>query len=327
MFYESGFMKVSIIIPVYNVEKEIVRCLSSVVCQDYPNLELVLVNDYTPDASFRVAVDYLRKSSALNKALLIEHEVNRGLSAARNSGVARATGDYICFLDSDDALACNSVISQLVDQLIENKYPEMIIGGYERISHISEIYSYKTLYYRFPEDAYNDYVCKKLNDYACGKLVSRKYLQDKGIQFLDNIYHEDTLWSFYVFRQIETLLRSDVIIFKYYERDGSITSSYSKKRISDFITVIEMIYEEYLRSSNVYPKDTAYLLEDRRREILHRLCFFSEDIPFIKQELSRLRRIKITPFTKKFSHFKQNILFRFPLKLIVYYFVKYKWKN
>ena len=109
-------MKVSIIIPIYKVEQFIEDCLRSVYNQSYKNLEIILVDDCTPDDSMLIARNFVSKKE-LPKGMEIKflsHKKNRGLSAARNTGIDAATGDYIYFLDSDDELSpdCISLLAE-----------------------------------------------------------------------------------------------------------------------------------------------------------------------------------------------------------------------
>lgn len=103
-------MKVSIIIPVYNVSKYIKRCLKSVLGQTWKDLEIILVDDCTPDDSMDIVRGILETSSRSDIVTILKHEKNRGLSAARNTGIRQATGNYLYFLDSDDYLDRKSVV-------------------------------------------------------------------------------------------------------------------------------------------------------------------------------------------------------------------------
>lgn len=89
---------ISIIVPVYNVEKYLDRCVQSILIQSFKRFELILVNDGSTDNSFEICQKYRKKDS---RVILISQE-NKGLSAARNTGLNNAHGDYICFIDSDD---------------------------------------------------------------------------------------------------------------------------------------------------------------------------------------------------------------------------------
>ena len=122
-------MKVSIIIPVYNVAKYIERCLLSVLDQTWQDLEVILVNDCTPDNSMEIARRVVASHPRGTVVRCLEHEENRGLSAARNTGISASVGDYLYFLDSDDYISANA-IELLADAAVQ-KRPDFVIGNYE----------------------------------------------------------------------------------------------------------------------------------------------------------------------------------------------------
>ena len=97
-------MKVSLIIPIYNVSRYLVRCLDSVISQTFRNIECILVDDCGADNSVNIAEDYIKGYQGPVVFKLIHHKYNRGLSAARNTGIDAACGDYLYFMDSDDAI-------------------------------------------------------------------------------------------------------------------------------------------------------------------------------------------------------------------------------
>ena len=100
--------KVSIIVPVYNVSQYIVKCLDSIYGQTYNNIELILVDDCGSDDSMTIVHDYLASHVSID-AHIISHKKNRGLSAARNSGMEKASGEYVYFLDSDDYITLDCI--------------------------------------------------------------------------------------------------------------------------------------------------------------------------------------------------------------------------
>ena len=104
--------KVSVIIPVYNVEKYLRECLDSVVTQDLDDIEIICINDGSTDGSSRILAEY---ATQYEKLAILDKE-NSGLSAARNSGLSVAKGKYILFLDSDDLLSDSSAVSRLYDK-------------------------------------------------------------------------------------------------------------------------------------------------------------------------------------------------------------------
>ena len=119
-------MKVSIIIPLYNVSLYIERCLNSILKQSYQNIECIIVDDASPDDSIKKVHDWLRRNDNILYTNIITHSFNKGLSAARNTGIKHSTGDYIYFLDSDDELTENS-IEMLVSYLESGDY-DIVIG-------------------------------------------------------------------------------------------------------------------------------------------------------------------------------------------------------
>ena len=98
-------MLVTVIIPVYNVEKYINRCLDSVIRQTYKNLEIIIVNDGSTDNSGKMCDEYAK----LDNRIIVIHKDNGGLSQARNIGIEKSTGEYICFIDSDDYVELNMI--------------------------------------------------------------------------------------------------------------------------------------------------------------------------------------------------------------------------
>ena len=122
--------KISLIIPFYNVEQYFEACLNSVVNQDYSNLEILLIDDASPDGSRQVAERFAGKDSRIK---LITHDDNRGLGPARNTGVMHATGSYLLFLDSDDFFSSRHAVSTLVGEA-ESSGCKIVIGSCERLS-------------------------------------------------------------------------------------------------------------------------------------------------------------------------------------------------
>ncbi|HIW07559.1 MAG TPA: glycosyltransferase family 2 protein [Candidatus Ignatzschineria merdigallinarum] len=321
-------MKVSIIVPIYKVENEIERCLQSVLDQTYDKIELILVNDATPDKSFEIAKEYLANRSAFNKEIIfVEHEVNQGLSVARNSGIEASSGDYLFFLDSDDALENLSVVADMVSILLENQFPEVVMGNFNRYDGDTfiETLDLTERLYSNNADIYTAFVAGNLWMTAWGKLVSKKTIVDHQLLFKEGIYHEDELWSFLLFRTIESLYVTPKPVYSYYERVGSIMSNCREKNVRDFLTVTLDMYKAYQENPAYMPKQTFISLEYARRAVLQK-SFYVNDPELIQFALTELKKIKIPLFgTGKTSFFKQNLLLRFPTIFIVNYLrVKYR---
>ena len=107
---------VSIVVPVYNVEKYLKRCVDSIINQSYNNIEILLVDDGSTDSSGKICDDYLKKDSRIK----VIHKQNGGLSDARNFGIDKSTGDYLSFIDSDDWIE-KDMIMNLFNSIINEK--------------------------------------------------------------------------------------------------------------------------------------------------------------------------------------------------------------
>ena len=121
-------MKVSIIVPVYNVEEYLRKCLDSLVNQTYQNIEIIIVNDGTKDNSQSIIDEYKKKFSKLINSYMKE---NGGLASARNYGIDKATGEYIMFVDSDDYIDTN-MVEKLV-RTASKKYSDIVVSNFYRV--------------------------------------------------------------------------------------------------------------------------------------------------------------------------------------------------
>ena len=189
-------MKVSIIVPVYNVAKYIERCLLSVLNQTWQDLEVILVNDCTLDDSMEIARRVVASHPRGTVVRCLEHEENRGLSAARNTGISASVGDYLYFLDSDDYISANA-IELLADAAVQ-KRPDFVIGNYEVTGarRWAPPLSLGTGFYEGNALVLSTYVQGKWYVMAWNKLVSRPLVLQHKLYFQEGIVHEDDLWSF-----------------------------------------------------------------------------------------------------------------------------------
>lgn len=120
-------IKISVIIPVYGVEKYIRQCLESVIKQTYKNLEIIVVNDGTKDNSMKIVEEYL-----VDERIKVINKENGGISSARNRGIEEATGEYVSFVDSDDWLEID--LYERIVQILEGNKVDIIVFNYNRYS-------------------------------------------------------------------------------------------------------------------------------------------------------------------------------------------------
>lgn len=240
--------KISIIIPVYNVEKFIRYCLESVINQTYKNLEIIIVDDGTKDNSGAIAEEYAKK----DKRIKVFHKQNGGLSSARNYGLNNSTGKYITFLDSDDYIykdymkyLYNLLKNNDADvseceyfriheddiaeckKIIENENVKLT----EKIEIYDGITSLKLLY----GPNYKDYMRKVV---VWNKMYKREIFDD--IRFPEGKLHEDEYTTFKVLDKVNKIVSSNIIMHGYIQTKNSIMrSDIKQQRIQDNLGAYE----------------------------------------------------------------------------------------
>lgn len=248
---------VTIIIPIFKVEKFVVRCLQSVVNQLYSNIECILVNDASPDASIEMAQQFISKYPDFDFKI-INQPFNQGLSMARNAGMDAASGKYIYFLDSDDEIT-DYAIQNLV-QLAEETGAEMVLG---QSVCINEEEGWTRNY--FPIDAEKDilesnqeivwnFAKGKYPVMACDKLIKRDFLMKNKLYFVKDLFSQDVLWSFQSMLKLQKIafLREDTYL--YYFHSASIIHNRGEKHFANWITIAQYMDKAYRDEKNPYNK-------------------------------------------------------------------------
>ena len=216
-------MKVSIVVPVYNVEPYIEDCLKSIAAQTYKGkLECIIVDDRTQDNSCAVIEHFIKEYKGTIEFKLLHHNVNRGLSAARNTGIDAATGEYIYFLDSDDEIT-PECIELLAEPLKKKKY-DFVIGDYETIGSDK----------KFPplildegeintnKEVRNHYFCGRWYMMAWNKLCNLDYIHKEKLYFKEGLLNEDNLWSFQLACTAQSMFVTKKETYRYKVRETSI---------------------------------------------------------------------------------------------------------
>ena len=323
-------MKISIIVPIYKVEGQISRCLDSVIKQSHSNIELIIVNDCSPDRSYQIALDFLKESNFLSQTITLEHSSNRGLSEARNSGLSVATGDYLFFLDSDDNLATENTIAHLVKRVEQYNYPDLIIGSYQYVSdnEVLGVHLLKDIYYKDQLSLYSAYASKKgIYWSAWGKLIKRELIEQNKLSFYPRLYSEDILWSFNLFRVAKNAYLSSEIVYDYYHRPGSIMSSLTEKHLDDLGIILQEMYQSFFDNKEFYPNETVSLIERYRRLYLQYLFLLeNKDTQYRKAKVSFLKKMRAPIVLNNSKYLRQGLLLQMPTSYIVKY-LEFKWRH
>lgn len=198
---------ISIIIPVYNVEQYIHRCLESIIEQSIENvrIECILVDDCSPDKSMDIVQKIADDYHGEIQFKMLRHKENRGVSAARNTGLKHASGDYILFVDSDDYLLPNS-ISLFVEQLNSHPGIDIIVGGVVQNGKSFFTNIEEPLLIIDPNIFMRQLLCGRIYQQSWNKLVRRSILIDNNITFLERVIYEDIPWSYEVFCHCTSVL-------------------------------------------------------------------------------------------------------------------------
>ncbi|MFE2100787.1 glycosyltransferase family 2 protein, partial [Streptomyces sp. NPDC059468] len=225
----------SVIVPAYKVQAYLSECLDSVLSQSYPDLELIAVDDCSPDACGALIDEYAARDARVKAVHLAE---NQGLGRARNAGLARATGDYLVFLDSDDTLTPDSLRS-IADRIKETGEPDVLVFDYARTYwngtvERNKVAAQLTQQGPAPFRLEDRPGLLRVLMVAWNKAYRREFVAEQGFRFPAG-YYEDTPWTFPVLMAAESIATLDRVCVHYRQRrQGNILSTTSRKHFDIF---------------------------------------------------------------------------------------------
>lgn len=230
-------MKVSVIIPVYNVKPYLERCVQSVLRQTYKDLEIILVDDGSKDNSGELC-DQL---ALLDQRILVIHQENQGLSGARNTGINKATGEYIIFLDSDDEWILDDGLEELIQagddkDLILFRTTDIWTNGHQEKRKAYDV----GVIDRLPDaQAVFSHLVKtqQIHIAAWSVMVRRIILAEHKVYFPLRLISEDLFWSLHLWQYVKTVRVVNLYFYGYYHREGSITTSPSIRVYESYDTI------------------------------------------------------------------------------------------
>ncbi|MDK0859981.1 glycosyltransferase [Clostridium perfringens] len=310
-------MDISIIIPVYNVEKYLENCIDSVLLQDFVGkYEIICINDGSKDNSLKILQSYKNKVTNM----VIIDQKNKGLSAARNVGINNSKGEYIMFLDSDDYLKNKNVLSLMYNE-VKNNNLDFVLMDFE--------YDYEDKGRNFRKKrniAIKNKVMdgkeffniglktKSIMSVVWNKLYSRKFILENNLFFVEGILYEDeeyTPRAYYLANRVKYL---DKVGIMYRQREGSIMSSNQNK---DKIIKDQIIIADSLRKFNKQYKSMTLLNLE-----LFKYVDIIRVIDSIDNKNKKYRYKLIIKERKIFSQFLKSNKFKYKIFGIIY-FMKY----
>lgn len=305
-------MTISVIIPIYNVEDYVFECVESVLNQTMKDLEIILVNDGSTDNSIR----RIRNVIEENDNILLINQKNKGLSAARNTGLKHAQGEYIIFIDSDDYIQPTFLEHLYIEAKQSNV--DVVIGGYTRIYQNKG----KKINYRKKEllnlgiISGKKYLYRQLqhNDYQMqiwSNLYNRQFLLENNLFFIENLLHEDEEFTPRSLLKADTIVITECYEYMYRMRDNSImTKSPNLHHIESCSKILNLFIENY-------SKQTDYEAKESMKYLIFRIISAYEDkvlksnIEDKKKYLLKLKNKEIVSIIKDMEHLTSQQKFKY----------------
>lgn len=254
---------ISVIVPIYNVEKYLTKCIESIINQTYENLEIILVDDGSPDNCPIICDEYAKRDSRVK----VIHKKNGGLSDARNAGLDIATGEYIMFIDSDDFVEID-MMESMMNNMIDNNV-DLVVCNIKYIYDNSEKVKYnqkdKVLdKYEAMQEYIKDGIVQAV---AWNKLYKRNLIN--GMRYKVGKINEDEFFTYKIVDRINKIYYNSKPFYNYVQRNTSIMGLYSIKRLD----AVEASYERLNFIKERYPE----LYVEEKKNFIN-LCIFNYEM-------------------------------------------------
>lgn len=294
---------ISIIVPVYNSELYLDKCITSIINQTYTNIEIILVDDGSTDSSYQICEKY----AAMDHRIKVVHKKNGGLSSARNAGLDVCSGDYIGFVDSDDWVSATMYETLLA---ICNDQKTIATIGMEEVNLEGEIFNKSVFENQVTsrDHLLRSILCRQDFGSVCSRLFPREMIIEK--RFDETKLNEDILFMILIMQNIESASYSSKCGYYYFRRDGSISRRFGKA-IHDMIG-----NSEYVRKKveEQFPK---HIIEAEYYELYQHMSFLlccppdyerSTDLLY-KDVLSYVRKHIFVAIRNQYFTWKNKIVF------------------
>ena len=288
--------KVSVIVPIYNVEKYLEKCINSLLSQTLEDIQIILVNDGSKDNSGNIAKEYEKNNK--DRVIYVEKE-NGGLSDARNYGLKYATGDFIAFLDSDDYIEKNAYEEMYNKAIEENAdYVECdFIWEFPNKIRVDKQYPYKN----------KKEMLSFVRVVAWNKLIKRQLITDNNLEFPKGLRYEDVEFTYKLIPFINKFAYVDKSFIHYVQREGSI-ANVQNERTAEIFTVLDNVIEFY-KENNIYDEYRDELEYNYARYLLcsslKRMCKIKDKTIREKLLTESWERLNLN-----FPNWKENVILK-----------------
>ena len=313
-------MKISVIVPVYNVENYLEKCLNSLVNQTLQEIEILVINDGSTDSSQKIIDVFQSKFPQKIKTFAKE---NGGLSDARNYGIDRATGEFLAFVDSDDYVS--ATMMEEMYGLAKKNEAEIVICNLQKVDENGIVTQKLTQIPNLPEkiDLEKHFsVFSDISYFACNKIFKRELFEGK--RFQKGMHFEDIELIPQILLQCKTLAKTDAYHYQYLERSNSISKSHTERGL-DILKAVENVEIAFENSaySNKQEELKGFQVLEGVYTFLAYLAFVKDDEVYDKMNLQLKKFIKERDISLKeiliYKRFGRNYLLSLPFKKIIYY--------
>lgn len=305
---------ISVIIPVYNVENYILKCIESVTDQDFNNIiEIILIDDCSQDQSIEIIKNYIKTIDRKDRLFkILKHKKNRRQGAARNTGIQNSEADLIVFVDSDDILP-KSALSVMFSHYISCKC-DIIESENMQFKEVNSILDKKTLKNFEPYNLSKDEVWdlgNKWGTVAWAKLIKKDFLLKNNLWFKENMFIEDVLWAVQIALANPIIRKIPDVTYHYRIREDSSAHNLGRKHFENYIKFIEELNKlmvENIDNWNDYQKNQFLRTFELLRIVLVDSVYRNYNKAFQKEflnktlifkNLSLIKILKAPCFTKK----------------------------
>lgn len=296
-------MKVSILVPCYNVEKYITQCLDSIIHQTYTNLQIVLVDDGSSDNTLNILNNYALQDSRIE----VYHQENQGVATARNVLLSKIKGDFFLFVDSDDWIELD-MVEFLINKAI-NEDTDMVVCGNvvndtrPALDYTEEIWPQDKVIKEFLRHVH-------LNGSLCNKLISFRLLKKQPTFHREISYGEDALFIWQLLQEVQNIVITNKQLYHYRKNDGSLSHakwSPNKKGTGHIVweTICDNVKKNYPQYSAIV--NARFALEDMWALYFASISNYPYDEHIyirqqnVKQNLKIIRETKLDSIDRYFS--------------------------
>ncbi len=269
---------ISVIVPIFNVEKYISECINSIITQSYDLLEIILIDDGSTDNSGKICDEY----ALLDKRIIVVHQANMGSASAKNIGLCLASGFYLSFVDGDDILEDNAY-KKLIDTM-ENKEADIVQGSFSKLY----LNSKEKIIQNPLEENNKQFLIRYTTDWSCGLLWDKLFKKElfKNIYFEEGNVIDDEFFTYQGVMNANKIVRISDLVYQYRQRkNGVMTSEEKKERI-----VLDKLHYLTIRREKINKRfpSLSYAFDEH---YLNMLLILSHDESINEQTINEVKRL------------------------------------